>query len=259
MALGSGNVITGKNCWALGQGNNVDEGVGGYGENAVIGYQNIIDADDAIAIGLANNITGDNSVSLGSNTVPGNTAVAIGTSNIVSGMRATAIGFTNTASGPYSLAFGAFAVADKHYQEAFAGGKFAANGDAQTSHFVARKSVLHNNANWFELFLGSSYRMTIPVDTVWTFTALIVGTTQGGTKSFGFKIEGVIENDGGTTTLLASTVTTIYDTDDVSFDARARGDNTNDALVIEVQDVDAAGDTVRWVASIQTVEVTFPA
>jgi hypothetical protein len=259
IALGIDNIISGKHCWALGEENNVDAGGGGYGESVAIGYQNTVDADDSVAIGLANQVTGDEAVSLGSNVVSASHGVAIGANNVVSGSRGTAIGFTNTASGQYGLALGAFSVADKFYQEAFAGGKFAANGDAQSSRFVVRKSVLHNSASWFELFLGSSQRMTIATDTVWTFSVLLVGTTQGCTKSFGFRIEGVIENDGGIVTLLASTVTTLYDTDDTSFDARTRGDDTNKALVIEVQDADGAGNTVRWVANVQTVEVTSPA
>lgn len=101
--------------------------------------------------------------------------------------------------------------------------------------------------------------MTLAADTVWTFETKLVGTTQGCTKSFGFLINGVIENDGGTTSLLASNVTTLYDTDDAAFDAQAVADDTNDALDIEVQDTTSGGDTMRWVAITETAEVTYPA
>jgi len=164
-----------------------------------------------------------------------------------------------TIAPTFRLIAGSFEeAADKFGQLAHASGNFSANGDAQGSLMIARRSVTHSDANWYELFLdGASEQLLIASDTVWTFNILIVGTTSGSTKSFGFRIEGVIENDGGTTTLLASTVTTIYDTDDTDFDARVTADDTNDALAVEVQDSTSGSDVVQWVASVQTAEVTF--
>jgi len=148
--------------------------------------------------------------------------------------------------------------ADKFGQLAHASGYFAAAGDAQGSLMIARLSVTHSDASWHELFLdGAAEQLTIASDTVWTFNILIAGMTSGSTKSFSFRIEGLVENDGGTTSIKASTVTTIDDADDVSFDARVTADDANDALSIEVQDSDGASDVVQWVASIQTAEVTF--
>jgi hypothetical protein len=173
-------------------------------------------------------------------------------------------GAESQATGKYStIPGGRSALADKYGQLVHASGGFGEGGygDAQgTVQFVTRKSVTHSTNAWHELFLDeAAQRMTIATDIVWTFDVLVVGTTQGCTKSFGFRIEGTIENDGGTTTLLNSTVTTIYDADDVSFDARAVADDANDALIIEVRDSDGGGDTVRWVATTRTAEVTYPA
>jgi hypothetical protein len=85
------------------------------------------------------------------------------------------------------------------------------------------RDVTHSDANWYELFVdGASTQLVIPSDTVWAFDALIAGGTSGMTKSFAFRIVGVVENDGGTTTVKTSTVTTIEDADDVSFDVRAQ-------------------------------------
>jgi autotransporter adhesin len=256
------------------------------------GDLNLVEADYSLAFGYANQVLvgANNSVAIGTmnicqdnpsaiaigqnNTASGNNSVAMGDGNLASAQDTVAIGLSCQATAPYSIAIGDDCRADKDhsislglgtkpsnkYQKSFGSDLFSQYGDCQMSDSVLNKSVVHNNNNWYELFLdGSLERLIIPVDTVWTFVAKIVGTTQGCTKSFGFKIEGIIENDGGTTTLLASMVIMLYDADDVSFDARARGDDTNDALVIEVQDADGAGNTVRWVASIQTVEVTFPA
>ena len=55
----------------------------------------------------------------------------------------------------------------------------------------------------------------------------------------------------------ATTRTVIDDADDPSFDARATADNVNAALVIEVQDADAGGDTVRWHAHVWVSMVTY--
>lgn len=174
-------------------------------------------------------------------------------------------GFLNEAAGANSaIPGGYYGLADKYGQICSATGRFTSAGDAQgTIQFVATLSVLHDDADWYELFLNGTTaadaRMTIAADTVWTFDTLIVGTTSGCAKSFGFRIEGTIENDGGTTTLLNSTVTTVYDADDVSFDARASADDANDALLIEVQDADGTGDVVQWCATTRTAEITFPA
>ena len=168
-------------------------------------------------------------------------------------------GSGNRASGDYSHSPGGKdGLAQSYGQRVQASGSFSAIGDAQSSVFVVRRSVDNSDANWYELFLdGAAERMAVPADTVWTFDILIAGTTQGSTKSFGFRIEGVIENDGGTTSVLASTVTTIYDTDDTDFDARVSADDPNDALLVELTDSTSGGDVVQWVARVQTAEVTF--
>ena len=168
-------------------------------------------------------------------------------------------GSYNDVTASYAVVVGGTrAVADKFDQHAHSGGRFASDGDAQGSHFVLRKAVMHSDATWHELHLdGTDDQLTLASDTVWCFTAHITGATAGMAKSFGFKIEGVVENDGGTTTIKNSSVTTIDDVDDVSFDARAFPDDGTDALLIQVQDSDGGGDTVRWVCHLQTAELTF--
>jgi hypothetical protein len=90
------------------------------------------------------------------------------------------------------------------------------------------------------------------------FNALVVGTTQGCTKSFGYRVEGVVENDGGTTSILGSTVTELYE-DDADFDCRALADDPNDLLKIQVVDAGNSSDTVAWTLRIDTAEVTYAA
>lgn len=193
-----------------------------------------------------------------------NSAFAQGQGSSASGKGSFACGIGTEASAYTAWASGHQCVADKEGQFARANGYFVSNGDAQTSRFVMRRSVTHSDANWYGLGLDgnnpsttASARLTIAIDTVYCGTAHIVGTTSGCTKSFGFKIDFVAENDGGTTSILASTVTTVYDTDDTDFDARVSADDTNDQVLFEVQDSTSGGDTVQWVANVTLAQVTY--
>ncbi|MBW2561864.1 MAG: hypothetical protein JRE40_13555 [Deltaproteobacteria bacterium] len=174
-------------------------------------------------------------------------------------------GYTNTNEGNYSASVGGLeGRASLHAEQAQSAGKFAAVGDAQAVSLVARSSETHDSDTWRSLFLDGTDDLIVIKngtgnDTVWTFEILIVGTTQGCAKSFGFHINGVIENDGGTTTLLASNVTTLYDTDDTDFDAQVAADDANDALLIQVKDSTSGSDVVRWVAHLRAACVTLPA
>ncbi len=128
-----------------------------------------------------------------------------------------------------------------------------------------RRQITHTANTWYALGLkgvnpvsSSENRLTIPTDTVYTGKALISGITQGCTKSFGFEILFVAENDGGTTSLLSSSITTIYDSDATDYDVRVTADTTNDQVLIEVSSISST-DTIRWVASVDVVSVSFPA
>jgi len=130
---------------------------------------------------------------------------------------------------------------------------------------VMRRQITHTANTWYALGLkginpvsSSENRLTIPTDTVYTGKVLISGATQGCTKSFGFEILFVAENDGGTTSILSSSITTIYDSDATDYDVRVTGDTTNDQVLIEVSSISST-DTIRWVASVDVVSVSFPA
>jgi hypothetical protein len=120
----------------------------------------------------------------------------------------------------------------------------------------------HASSAWERLLIAGDTdgELVIPSDTIWAFTALVVGITSGATKSFAFKLEGAIENDGGTTALKGSvTKAVLDDADDTSFDARAVADDAEDSLAIEVSDSDGSGDTVRWSATVVIAEATYGA
>jgi len=182
--------------------------------------------------------------------------------NTASGDYSTIIGGgSSIAIGDYSMAMGYQANAALQGAVAHASGAFATAGDVQHIRLMAWRQVVHSNTSWYTLYLdGAAALMTIPADTIWRFQVRIGGTTQGGGAGmdvWGYGITGLIENDNGTTTLLASVVTTNYE-DDANFDARALADDPNDALLIQVQDAGASGVSVRWGATLHITQVTYP-
>jgi hypothetical protein len=185
---------------------------------------------------------------------------------IAGGARNTASGYYsfigagryNTTTAAYSSAFGFQAKAVNVGQQSHASGRIAADGDAQHSHWHLSRQRTHSDATWWPLLVDGANSPFVPANTGWTFVAEIFGATVNQGKRFSFSIEGAISRDNASnTTLLASTTTTIYDTDDVSFDARAVANDTTEALEIQVQDSGSGGDTVRWSCYLRTTELTY--
>jgi hypothetical protein len=145
---------------------------------------------------------------------------------------------------------GCGAKASLYGQMAYASGWFGTTGDAQASLYVMRRRTTSSGI-WEDLYLdGLSELLTIKNGCTLTFDILVVGRSVGG-ESAGYQIYGVIENVLGTTSLIASTFTTIGE-DDPAWDARVVADDTNDALLVQVM---GAGENICWVAVVRTAEV----
>ncbi len=215
-----------------------------------------------IGSGRENTASGANAGTVGgyTNTASGESSGILGGSDaLASGLGAAIIGgYNNTAGENTSAAMGGGAVTNNRFQMAH-GHKLATDGDAQVSRFPLSTQITHGDATWYALDLSDEDGVVVPADTAMTFRALVTGITQGAAKSFSFEIVGHIENDGGTTTLKASTVTTIDDSDDTSFDCRAQANDADDTLEIQVHDADGASDSVKWCARVVTAEVTYAA
>jgi hypothetical protein len=104
---------------------------------------------------------------------------------------------------------------------------------------------------------GATNQVILPNNSAYAFTGTVVARQQaaGGTASAAWKIEGLIRREGsaGTTTLVASTVTAIDNTP--SWALALSADTTNGGLKIEA--TGAAATNIRWVATVQTSEVTY--
>ncbi|MBN1139176.1 MAG: hypothetical protein JXM73_21540 [Anaerolineae bacterium] len=166
-------------------------------------------------------------------------------------------GLSNTASGQYATVPGGLEAAATHYGEiAHASGKFAASGDAQTSTYVLRRQYPMAAGAWHDLFLdgnGISQRLTIASGRTVTFDILLAGRTEAG-ESAGYRIQGVVENVGGATALVGTPTVTVLGEDDTAWDVQVIASDVDDALFVQVQ---GNGETIRWVATVNTSEVAW--
>ncbi|MCP4566486.1 MAG: hypothetical protein GY841_02765 [FCB group bacterium] len=229
------------------------------------GYDNVVSGTKSSCLGGNDNtVTGRSSGVTGGefNEVSGDfSAIIGGTSNDISGDYSAVVGgYGSSATGDYCIAIGRNSLADKYAQHAHACRSFTNRGDAQTSVLVASESITHSDSSWHDLLLLQTQRINMLVnDTVWNFNINITGTTANVGKVFAFNISGIAKNDSGTVSIPASTVTTVYDTDDTDFDAQVAVDGADlDAFLIQVKDSTSGGDTVRWVARIELTEVSWP-
>lgn len=240
---------------------------GGYGNEASSYYSSVSGGFGNTASGFAITVSGGqgNTASSYFSTVSGgsdNTAsgdystVSGGYNNTASGLISTISGgYSNNASGENStVSGGSQAVANLYGQDAYAAGRFAADGDAQTSVLVARRST--TDATQSELFLnGSSERMVLADQDCWLFKVYIVARRQdANNEGAAWEISGCIDRNGTSTALIgAINKTVIADDSSGTWDVTAEADDTNEALVIKV--TGEAAKTIRWVARIELTEV----
>lgn len=183
--------------------------------------------------------------------------------------------YSSTSAGTGSVALGFQARADETAGVAFGyksrsryrGGltqasySFLAVGDAQTTTATVVRSVTHADATWYELYTaGASGRLIVPASTAWFFRADIIATNTTQDTTMSYTITGhIIRDAANSTTLLATTPTQHYETN-TNYSVRATADDTNEALLIEVQLTSGhtgASTAIQWVSRIELTEVTF--
>jgi hypothetical protein len=202
----------------------------------------------SISIGAATNATASSSVSIGSQTQStSNNTVAIGLQCVASQLNSVALG-----SNASSVIRGKYA---------YAGGRFSVAGDAQTGVVVLRSDTTDatpealttdNSAS-----LLSVIQVILPNNSAYAFHGTIVARQQAsaGTACAAWKIEGLIRREGSAgTTVLVNSATTILD-NTPAWGMALSADTTNGGLKIEV--TGAAATNIRWVATINTSEVTY--
>lgn len=135
-------------------------------------------------------------------------------------------------------------------QMAYASGAFANVGDAQSSLFVLRNTT--TNATPTELFLdGRTAHILLPSGRTMTFEILVAARSTVG-NSAGYQIRGVIEFlDGGGVAFVGTPLKTVLGEDVLGWDVNVEAAS----LALKINATGAAGETVRWVASVRTAEV----
>ena len=206
----------------------------------------------SIAIGYTTSASGPGSISIGSGYYIGALSA--------SGGAAIAIGDSVSASQRHAIALGAGASSGVVGKFSQSSGRFSANGDGQQASLVLRAAttdatatVLKSDTN----AAGSTNQVGLNTYTAFAFTGTVVARQQGagGTQSAAWKIEGLIRKEAAniTTTLVTSTVTAISNVPGWTLALSA--DTTNGALAITA--TGALATNIRWVATVQTSEVTY--
>ncbi len=179
------------------------------------------------------------------------------TANTVSGANAVAIGSGNTASVTDGLATGAGAVTRAFGAESRANGSFTAAGDAQRGVYVARTITTDATAN-VELFLdGATEQLVMPNNSVFTFDILVAARrtdATGGGAAYRFVGAARKDTTAGSITFIGTPSKTIIGETNTPWDAAVSVDTSTGAF--RVRATGEAAKTIRWVATIQTTEVT---
>ena len=267
MAIGRDAQATAQTALALG----TNSGFGGSraaGSSAMALGGSYASGTNSFAAAIANNsssygATGANSVAIGGLSKASSTrAVSIGYNAVASSTSAVALGgFSATASEPYSFASGYNALANKQGKFSYSGqagnwglgfsqmGIMVLYGDTADA---TPEALTANNST-----PNALNQIILPNNSAYAFHGTIVARQQAsqGTACAAWKVEGLIRREGsaGTTVLVNSTTTVLDNTP--SWGMALSADTTNGGLKIEV--TGAASTNIRWVATINTSEVTY--
>jgi hypothetical protein len=149
--------------------------------------------------------------------------------------------------------YGAYAT--RTGQMAYASGSFANAGDAQSSLYIMRNVTTDTTPT--ELYLnGVNSLLVSPYNSTMTFDIFVVARSNTA-ASAGYQIRGVIENNAGAASFIGTPIVTILGEDVPAWDVNVFTTRpaTVDCLFIRV--TGAAGATIRWVATVRTVEVKW--
>jgi hypothetical protein len=216
---------------------------------------------NSIAMGNQAKASSSRGVAIGAYALSSSTSIALSTgwNNLTvtaSGSNSVAIGGNTSATSPGSYAFGQQSSSAIRGKYAYAAGRFAANGDAQGGQFILRCSttdatptLLRTNPDAAD----AGNQIVALSDTCITFDGTITAMQNGAQSYASWRVEGLLVNDGGTTTVANSAITVIDNQSNWGLTLTA--DNTNNALAITF--TGEAAHNIRTVANIRTTEVTY--
>lgn len=208
--------------------------------------------------------TGANSVAMGSLAkASGSWSFAAGRNSQSTSQYSVVLGgYSSFATKDYAYAFGHRASADvigKYAYGVFTSGDV---GTSQGGYYVLALNTTDATASPLVTNGGSNAGSTtnqiiLPNNSAYAFHGTIVARQQAsqGTACAAWKIEGLIRREGSAgTTVLVNSATTVLD-NTPAWGMALSADTTNGGLKIEV--TGAAATNIRWVATINTSEVTY--
>lgn len=226
------------------------------GNNCFVAGQNSRATNDTcIALGWQARATGIRSTAIGDQvTASGLQSFAGGAQCNSSGSQSFAWGYLTDATASLAMATGQDALANRLGMLARSSGAFSAKGDCQKASFIAR--IKTTNATPTTLMLDGSFtRLTVNAGEIFGFIANITGSKSDGSAIAHYVRKGAIKRVGTTTTLAyVETVGTDYE-DNAATDVSITADDTNEALQIQVTGI--AGETWRWVATVEAADLGF--
>lgn len=189
---------------------------------------------------------------------PGSTVAGGGSNQATQQWTTIGGGIANRATDLYATVPGGRQARATHWGEmAYSAGFFTNLGDAQTSLYVMRGAT-DGISGSVELFLEPTFsrRLTVATNRVLAYEILAAGVGAAG-DSAGFRIAGVVENVGGTVSLVGNGGEVVaLGRDDLGWTVVVTADDTLDAL--KVLGISTPGVITRWVATVRTTELELP-
>jgi hypothetical protein len=252
---------------------------GATGANSVaIGKLAKASSSDALALGDTSTASGTNSFAHGRSSIANSAdAVAIGIGATTTASRAFSFGDNCIASASYSFSIGRSTKASFNYSYAFGynteatrkgvmvfgGGQFASRGDAQCGTMVLRRATTDATPTVLTSDGGTPAginEVQLPNNSAHSFSGTIIARQQAsaGSDYASWEIKGALLRDGSAaTTVLGNGIKNkLFASAGASaWDIALTADTTNGGLAITV--TGAAATNIRWVATVNTSEVTY--
>lgn len=260
---GAAQVASGNSSFTAGYGNTASSTY-----SAAIGRTNTASGSDSVAMGVNNTASGGQDAAVGGtgNTASGGQSSAIGGStNTASGSTSTVIGgYNNTASGVNSIVLGgSFGTTRSAVSMAYGGAPITnTSGASQFRRFILGRQTTDTTATVLAAntsAAAATNQVNLANNSAFFFKGTVIANVTGGGNTKGWTIEGVIKrgaNAASTALVGTPTVTSSYaDAGASTWSVSVTADTTNGCLAVTV--TGQASTTIRWVASIETTEVTF--
>ena len=218
----------------------------------------------SIAIGRRAQSNSSYAVSIGGfGTIAGSwAALSLGYESSANGSYATVLGNRSTATAQSAVSIGTYAKSSIQGKLAYSGERFSATGDSQTGTFVLRCDTTDATPEKLQTTsgtqtVGTTNQVILPNNSAYFFSGTIIAREQAsaGTDVGAWEIKGAIrrEANAASTVLIKSTI------DDFNvptgWAVALTADTTNGGLAITV--TGAAATNIRWVATVNTSEVTY--